>query len=131
MNWGFKGEGRGIWALTVQKDRGRKKMLTKANSLTFSPSLVDALLSITALALNSCEKKSQHQPISSQGDAKTRQKSKKTRRGGGNQTYSISQSLCGRQFLPKVLALILQNIVLSFRIPELSEIELRQDLGRE
>lgn len=31
-------------------------MLTKANSFTFSPSLVDALLSITALALNSCEK---------------------------------------------------------------------------
>lgn len=42
--------------LTVQKDRGRKKMLTNAKSLTFSPSLVDALLSITALALNSCEK---------------------------------------------------------------------------
>ena len=56
-------KGRKIWALTVQKDRGRKKMLTKAKSLTFSPSLVDALLSITALALNSCEKKkSQHQP---------------------------------------------------------------------
>lgn len=56
VDWGFKAEGRGIWALTVQNDRGRKKMLTKANSLTFSPSLVDALLSITALALNSCEK---------------------------------------------------------------------------
>lgn len=51
------GEVRGIRVLTVQKDRGRKKMLTKAKSLTFSPSLVDALLSITALALNSCEKK--------------------------------------------------------------------------
>lgn len=53
---GFKAEGRGIWALTVQKDRGRKKMLTKAKSLTFSPSLVDALLSITALALKSCKR---------------------------------------------------------------------------
>lgn len=62
MDWGFKGEGRGIWVLTVQNDRGRKKMLTKAKSLTFSPSLVDALLSITALALNSCEKKANISP---------------------------------------------------------------------
>ena len=34
-------------------DNGRKKMLTNVSSLTFSPSLVDALLSITALALKS------------------------------------------------------------------------------
>ena len=39
-------------ALTVQKASGRKNMLTYVNSLTFSPSLVDALLSMTALALN-------------------------------------------------------------------------------
>ncbi len=83
MDWRLKGEGRGIWALTVQNDRGRKKMLTKAKSLTFSPSLVDALLSITALALNSCEKKanislSRHRELQ-----KTRQKTRgKGGRGG-------------------------------------------------
>jgi hypothetical protein len=38
---------------TEENDRGRKKMLTKVRSFTFSPSRVDALLSITALALNS------------------------------------------------------------------------------
>lgn len=41
-----------IVALTVQKASGRKKILTNVRSLTFSPSLVEALLSITALALN-------------------------------------------------------------------------------
>jgi hypothetical protein len=40
--------------LTMQNDRGRKKMLTNVRSFTFSPSLVDARLSITALALKSC-----------------------------------------------------------------------------
>lgn len=39
--------------LTVQNDSGRKKILTNVRSLTFSPSLVEALLSMTALALNS------------------------------------------------------------------------------
>ena len=39
--------------LTVVNASGRKKMLTNVSSLTFSPSLVDALLSITALALKS------------------------------------------------------------------------------
>lgn len=38
---------------TEENDRGRKKMLTKVRSFTFWPSRVDALLSITALALNS------------------------------------------------------------------------------
>ena len=57
---GFKAEEWNL-ALSVQKDRGRKKMLTKAKSLAFSPSLADALLSITVLALNSCE--SQHLPF--------------------------------------------------------------------
>jgi len=37
----------------MQNDSGRKKMLTKVRSLTFSPNLVAARLSITALALNS------------------------------------------------------------------------------
>ena len=40
--------------LTVVNASGRKKMLTNVSNLTFSPSLVDALLSMTALALNSC-----------------------------------------------------------------------------
>ena len=40
-------------ALTVQNDSGRKNMLTKVRSLTFSPSRVDARLSMTALALKS------------------------------------------------------------------------------
>lgn len=44
--------------LTMQNDRGRKKMLTNVNNLTFSPSLVDARLSITALALKSCIERS-------------------------------------------------------------------------
>lgn len=39
--------------LTVQKDNGIKKTLTKVSNFTFSPSLVEALLSMTALALNS------------------------------------------------------------------------------
>lgn len=38
---------------TIQKDKGRKKMLTKVRSLIFSPSLVEARLSMTPLALNS------------------------------------------------------------------------------
>lgn len=130
MDLGFKREGRRIWALTVQKDRGRKNMLTKAKSLTFSPSLVDSLLSITALALNSCEKKANISP----SRHRALQKHDRKPRGGegvGGETYGVSQSLCRRQFLPEVLALILQNVALSFRIPELSEIDVRQDLGRE
>jgi len=50
--WG----GEGCWGVeihTEEKESGRKKMLTKVRSLTFSPSRVDALLSMTALALNS------------------------------------------------------------------------------
>lgn len=39
--------------LTVVNASGRKNMLTNVSSLTFSPSLVDALLSMTALALKS------------------------------------------------------------------------------
>ena len=39
--------------LTVVNANGRKKILTKVSSLIFSPNFVDALLSITALALNS------------------------------------------------------------------------------
>jgi hypothetical protein len=38
----------------MQKDNGRKKMLTNVRSLTFSPSLVEARLSMTPLALKSC-----------------------------------------------------------------------------
>lgn len=38
----------------MQKESGRKKMLTKVRSLTFSPRRVAARLSITALALKSC-----------------------------------------------------------------------------
>lgn len=43
------------WELwhTMQNESGRKKMLTNVRSLMFSFNLVDALLSITALALNS------------------------------------------------------------------------------
>lgn len=42
-----------MWiGLQCQKARGRKKMLTKVKSFTFSPNLVDARLSTTALALN-------------------------------------------------------------------------------
>jgi hypothetical protein len=37
----------------MQNESGRKKMLTKVRSLTFSPSRVDARLSITPLALKS------------------------------------------------------------------------------
>ena len=37
----------------MQNESGRKKMLTKVSSFTFSPSRVAARLSITALALNS------------------------------------------------------------------------------
>jgi len=37
----------------MQNERGRKNMLTNVKSLTFSPSRVDALLSITPLALKS------------------------------------------------------------------------------
>ena len=49
-NWeACNGQGR----LTVVNASGRKKMLTNVSNLTFSPSLVDALLSMTALALNS------------------------------------------------------------------------------
>lgn len=40
--------------LTVQNDRGRKNMLTKVRSFTFSPRRVEARLSMTALALNNC-----------------------------------------------------------------------------
>ena len=40
--------------LTVQKESGRKKMLTQVSSLIFSPNLVDERLSMTALALKSC-----------------------------------------------------------------------------
>lgn len=43
----------GTRALTVQKESGRKKTLTKVRSLMFSPSRVAALLSITELALKS------------------------------------------------------------------------------
>jgi hypothetical protein len=43
---------------TMQKESGRKKMLTKVRSLMFSPRRVDALLSITPLALNSYSQKS-------------------------------------------------------------------------
>ena len=39
--------------LTVQKVKGRKKMLTKVSNLMFSPSFVDVRLSMTALALKS------------------------------------------------------------------------------
>lgn len=39
--------------LTVVKASGRKKMLTKVRSFTFSPNRVEALLSMTALALKS------------------------------------------------------------------------------
>ena len=39
--------------LTVQNVRGRKNMLTNVRSLIFSPSCVEALLSMTALALKS------------------------------------------------------------------------------
>jgi hypothetical protein len=42
-----------LYPLTIQKDKGRKKMLIDVSSLTFSPSRVAALLSITPLALNS------------------------------------------------------------------------------
>lgn len=49
----FSGNGGRALALTVQKANGRKKILTNVRSLTFSPSLVEALLSMTALALNS------------------------------------------------------------------------------
>ena len=38
---------------TMQNESGRKNMLTNVRSLMFSFSLVDALLSITPLALNS------------------------------------------------------------------------------
>jgi hypothetical protein len=38
----------------MQNDRGKKKMLTYVNSLTFSPSCVEARLSMTELALKSC-----------------------------------------------------------------------------
>ncbi len=38
---------------TVVKARGRKKIDTKVRSLTFSPNLVEARLSMTALALKS------------------------------------------------------------------------------
>jgi len=41
--------------LTVVNDSGRKKMLTNVRSLTFSPNLVLALLSMTPLALKSYE----------------------------------------------------------------------------
>ena len=37
----------------MQNESGRKKILTKVRSLTFSPSRVDARLSITPLALKS------------------------------------------------------------------------------
>ena len=37
----------------MQNESGRKNMLTNVRSLMFSLSLVDALLSITPLALNS------------------------------------------------------------------------------
>lgn len=49
-------------------------MPIKARSLTFSPSLVDALLSVTALALNSCEKKSEHKHLCKHGKHKQTQK---------------------------------------------------------
>jgi hypothetical protein len=39
---------------TMQNESGRKNMLTNMRSLMFSFNLVDALLSMTALALNSC-----------------------------------------------------------------------------
>jgi hypothetical protein len=39
---------------TMQNDRGKEKMLTYVNSLTFSPSCVEARLSMTELALKSC-----------------------------------------------------------------------------
>jgi hypothetical protein len=39
--------------LTITNESGRKKMLTKVSSLIFSPSWVEARLSITALALKS------------------------------------------------------------------------------
>lgn len=93
-----------IWALTVQKDRGRKKILTNAKSLTFSPSLVDALLSITALALNSCEKEREKKANISH--LRQRAKHKQTRKNE-RKTYGIPQSFCGRQFPPEILALIL------------------------
>jgi hypothetical protein len=38
----------------MQNESGRKNMLTNVRSFTFSPSRADALLSITALALNNC-----------------------------------------------------------------------------
>lgn len=38
----------------MQNDRGKKKMLTYVNSLTFSPRRVEARLSMTELALKSC-----------------------------------------------------------------------------
>jgi hypothetical protein len=42
----------------MQNESGRKKMLTKVRSFTFSPKRVDALLSITPLALKSFNRKS-------------------------------------------------------------------------
>lgn len=96
VDWGFKVEGRGILSLTVQKDGGKKKMLTKAKSLAFSPSLVDALHAITALALNSCEKKANISPSHKMAETL----------GENKKTCGVSQSHCGRQFLPEVLALI-------------------------
>lgn len=54
MGEGFKNEDRmSSLKLTVQKVRGRKNMLTNVRSLIFSPSCVEALLSMTALALKS------------------------------------------------------------------------------
>ena len=41
-------------SITMQNDRGRKKMLPYVNSLTFSPSCVEARLSMMELALKSC-----------------------------------------------------------------------------
>jgi hypothetical protein len=38
---------------TMQKESGRKKMLTNVSNFTFSPKRVAARLSITALALKS------------------------------------------------------------------------------
>lgn len=68
-----------IWELTVQKDRGRKKILTKAKSLTFSPSLVDALLSITALALNNCGKTANNSHLRQRAKYRPRKQEKNLR----------------------------------------------------
>ena len=74
--------------LTVVNERGRKKMLTKVNSLTFSPNLVEALLSMTALAVKSRKKSARINPFFSG-------------------TYSIAQSSNRGKLLPKRFSLVL------------------------